>query len=361
MNIKKSIKDFSDYFEAHYQEGVPKSIYKDITDLTYDSFRRSFNDVIGISLGSYMKRRSLALIIKTVKDNGYPIAGHVEPYLNERNFSSAFKKEYDCTPSEYLSDNVTIKLQERISDEYSLLLEENLIQLINEKNGPLGALLYLFSLPPFCTYLPPGATDFDTATFLVHKYYNNICGHEFYSEQVPIQFQKYYCNMILSYYDLKRPLSFVQENKFKYDLRPNVGFLVNGYTMVKREYIDSLLKLVNVSDLKENLRQKDCRSIFCPKIYALKGKISPEDSHTLIFLRGLSEDEKTLLWRIVKNDIYAMNVKQYSAITKTKHCDILFELLKKGLIYIKNSEDESVMRKHRSLMACDNIDDSATI
>lgn len=344
MDLKQSIKAFADYFELHYQEDISENQIENITTSSYNYFRCYFRNITGVSLGSYIKRRRLALIMKAVRDNSYSIVGHVEPYSNERNFSSAFKKEYGCTPTDYLDGKASIKLQENISTDFLLALPENIRELINDQGGPLEALLFLFSLPPFYMYLLPCLSDFDTVTHLAELHYNHLCGNIITSNRTPDQYLEYYRDLILKYYDLENPFMFVKSDEFHYEFRPMSQFIfAYKYAIVKSKYIECLLRLVDESALKSRLKYQNCRSLWCATIYALEGNMSEGGYKELVCLKGLKIDEQALLWNIVYYDAYSLNEKPKHLVTKKKYCEILLELLKKRLIYLKNPLDETLM------------------
>lgn len=245
------------YIEDNYHEALTVDIIKNLTGASEGYVRDEFKKIVGISLDKYRIRRELSIIIKEILINKCNIKDADLTPWNERSFSTAFKKEFGCTPKQALSNMKCIRFQEKFDvDQYKKTWDENsktIEKLIRKYGNAAEALKFLLSLRAY--ELEPLDLLFchsedDLKNILIKRKYSNEIYQKFYAASVPEKFIKQHKRLLNEFYNLKNAIIVkqcideVSIDEIRLDMLPPTH-----YYIVKRGLIKDLINKIKDKDL----------------------------------------------------------------------------------------------------------------
>ncbi len=356
MNFMK-VELFLDYFELNYHNDITKDTIEGLTGVSYDYFRNMFKKITGISIGTYIKRRKLALIIHEVIEKNGKISNFIKPYLSIQSFSTAFKNEYLLSPQQCIEDLSNCRLQPRINICNNKGIPIDLEKLVEDKGSIEEALFFLLSLPPIkCSV---DEVNCERIEIIVREHYQNLLGwNPFRSVEVPAEYHKKLSRSIMLYYDFKTKYGFkkIDESIHTFEGVSGNDFDYHGYyLMANRDYIKALVKCVDVKDIMSNINLANISSIFKADICTHLLEITKGAYGIPLLFEEAGPDNFSVLYHIVTMEMfgYESDLSDQDYKITNKEAEKIWDYIIRGLLYFNNPDDEEIMKDskdfHRTL------------
>ena len=137
MDWVNRINEVIDYIENNLSEEINKDKISKIMACPYSVFQRSFVQIVGITLGEYIRLRKLTKAAYDILNSNEKIIDIAQKYGYESTdaFTVAFKKLHGITPSVVRRQEVNLKFYSRLRFTLSIKKAEEMKYRVVEKEG----------------------------------------------------------------------------------------------------------------------------------------------------------------------------------------------------------------------------------
>lgn len=275
------IKKVVEYIDKNYHSNIDKDNIETLTNISYGHFRNRFKEITGISLDKYRIRRELTLIIEEINNNNSKLKeSNILPWNSDNAFYTAFKKEFNITPKQYLTnENGAAILQKKLDIKEYIFNDKCIKELKDEYGTYENVLIHLLSLPVYkidkLRLLVVYKDYKELYEDLIHDYYKTINGKEYcLVNQINKKYYKEHIDNLKKYYDINKGIRFdtfndepfsvdnVEECSFFRD--SGISKIINNpiYIVVKRNLILDLFKLVDIELFFKSINWTDLKTIW---------------------------------------------------------------------------------------------------